>query len=180
MLNGSIGSASISTELKTSVVRPLYKGGPKNKFESYRSISIIPTIALILQKHIFIVMSEFIDKHNMTSPNQYEFVSGRGTQTLLDDFSDVLYSSFENDQFACALFLDVSKAFDSVSHEIRLKKPFDRGFRGPIFSLLENFLSERFQLVSVSNIYSSKLLLRAGVPLGSILSPLLFNIYMNE
>lgn len=129
---------------------------------------------------MFNVMSGFIDKHNMISPNQYGFVSGRGTQTLLDGFSDVLYSSFENSQFACALFLDVSKAFDSVSREILLKKLCDSGFRGPFFSLLENFLSERSQLVSVSNIYSSKLLLRAGVPQGSILSPLLFDIYVND
>lgn len=180
MLNGFIANAFIPSELKTSVVRPLYKGGPKGKFESYRPISIIPTVALILEKHLFRVMSSFIDKCNVISPNQYGFVAGRGTQALLDDFSDVLYSTFENNQFACTLFLDVSKAFDSVNHEILLKKLFDGGFRGPFYSLLVNFLSERSQLVSINNICSSKLSLKAGVPQGSILSPLLFNIYVND
>lgn len=79
----------------------------------------------------------------------------------------------------CA-FLDVSKAFDSVSHKIILSKLYSLGFRGPFFALLENFLLDRTQLVSIYKIHSAKMSLRVGVPPGSILSPLLSNIYVND
>lgn len=137
-------------------------------------------MALVLEKYIFNVMSGFIEKFNLLSNRQYGFVAGRGTQSLLEELSDRLNDAFEHNQFACALFLDVSKAFDSLSHKILLKKLHDYGFRGPFHSLLQNFLTDRSQLVSVGKMRSSKIFLKAGVPQGSVLSPLLFNLYVND
>lgn len=180
IFNSIINSGKIPIELKTGIVRPLYKGGAGDSVGNYRPISILPCMALVLEKHIFKVMSSFIDEFSILSDRQYGFVAGRGTHSLLDDLSDVLYTTLEHNQFACALFLDVSKAFDSISHKILLKKLFDYGFRGPFYSLLENFLTDRSQRVSVGNVCSSKILLKAGVPQGSVLSPLLFNLYVND
>lgn len=98
------------------------------------------------------------------SPSQYGFVPNRGTQLLLEDFSDTLNSAFEHNQIACALFLDVRKAFDSVCHSILLTKLSLLGFRGAFLRLLKNFLSHRHQLVSIGKFRSNLTEIKAGVP----------------
>lgn len=133
MLNGFIEAKSIPDDLKTSIVRPLYKGGAKNNIENYRPISILPIIVQILEKHVFQVMTSFLDKFNILSPTQFGFVHGKGTQPLLEDFSDYLYSGFDNNVVTSTLFLDVSKAFDTVSHSLLLRKLHSIGFRGTFF-----------------------------------------------
>lgn len=180
MLNGFIYRGVIPDELKTAIVRPLCKGGATKKIENYRPISVLPIIAQVLEKHVFHVMRSFLDIHNVISPSQFGFVQEKGTQPLLEEFSDLLFSGFERNLVSCALFLDVSKAFDTVSHSILLKKLYSFGFRGPFFSLLSNYLSNRSQLVIISESQSPRTMLRAGVPQGSILSPLLFNLYVND
>lgn len=180
MINGFLSSGIIPVDLKTALVKPLFKGGTPKKHESYRPISILPCIGEILEKHLFTVMSSFIDSSDMLSNNQYGFVAGKGTQLLLEDFADLIHTAFENNLFACALFLDLSKAFDAVSHDVLLSKLHNFGFRGPFFLLLQNFFSERSQIVSVGQFRSTRVMIKAGVPQGSVLSPLLFNIYVND
>lgn len=180
ILNDIITSGIFPHALKTAVVTPLFKGGSRGDVQSYRPISILSCVSQILEKHLFLTMTGFLDKHDVIAPHQYGFVTGRGTQSLLDDFSDYLYSSFENNQFVCALFLDVSKAFDTVNHKILCSKLEKIGFRGPFLKLLENFLFDRSQRVSIEKVSSRLVSLKTGVPQGSILSPLLFNIYVND
>lgn len=180
MFNTMIETGSIPIELKTAIVKPLFKGGQRGQVENYRPISILPCLAKILEKFIYITMSSFVEKYNIISPTQYGFVPGRGTQPLLESLSDQLNLGFENNLFICACFLDVRKAFDTVSHSILLQKLSAVGFRGPFLSLLTNFLQNRSQLVSIKGLHSVKVSLKSGVPQGSVLSPLLFNIYVND
>lgn len=180
ILNNIIETGIFPETLKSAIVRPLFKGGAPNNVENYRPISILSCISQILEKHLFLVMTSFLDKSGVLSPHQYGFVAGRGTGCLLDDFADNLYSSFENNQFTCALFLDISKAFDTINHNILCYKLEKLGFRGPFLCLLKNFLFERSQLVAIGEVKSSIISLKAGVPQGSVLSPLLFNLYVND
>lgn len=180
MLNGFILTGIIPDDLKIALVKPLFKGGERKILDNYRPISILPCIVQILEKHILETMTAFLDRFSILSSTQYGFVSGRGTQPLLEDFADDLNLTFEKHQVACALFIDVAKAFDTVSHNILLTKLQTIGFRGPFLSLLQNFLTGRSQLVSIGNRRSSRVSLKAGVPQGSVLSPLLFNVFVND
>lgn len=181
MLNGFLDTAVIPKNLKTALVRPLHKAGKKSNFENYRPISILPVLSQVLEKFLLEVMNSFIHKFSILSDRQFGFVQGRGTIALLEEFSDELCTSFEDNLFCCALFLDVSKAFDTVCHDILLRKLYLMGFRGPFHAVLKNYLADRSQKVVIGNTYSStKLPLGAGVPQGSILSPLLFNLFVND
>lgn len=180
LINDLLETGYIPDELKSALVVPLFKGGAPNQVSSYRPISILSSISQILEKHIFVAMSSFLEKHAIFTPNQYGFISGRGTTNLLEHFSDILHSTFDKNMYACALFIDVAKAFDSVNHKLLLDKLYRIGFRGPFHAILENYLSNRSQIVSIDNFHSSQVSLTSGVPQGSILSPLFFNIYVND
>lgn len=180
ILNGIINCGVIPVGLKSAIVRPLFKGGKRDSVESYRPISILPCLALVLEKHILKTMTMFLEKFEILSPSQHGFIAGRGTDSLLEEFVDTLHATFDNNKYACTLFLDVSKAFDSISHKILEKKIYDYGFRGPFFRILQDFLANRTQHVSLCNTSSVSIHLKAGVPQGSVLSPLLFNLYVND
>lgn len=107
-------------------------------------------------------------------------VSSTDTQPLLEDFADELHYAFEKNEVVCALFVDVSKAFDSVNPSILFQKLYHIGFRGPFLELLKDYLTGRSQQVHIGPKRSSKLALKSGVPQGSILAPLLFNVFVND
>lgn len=125
-------------------------------------------------------MNAFLDKFTVLSDKQYDFVTKCGSRNLWEAFSYELFFAFENDRIAYSLFLDVSKALDTVNHHILLKKFYSMGFLGPFFKIFENVLSNHRQLVSIDNVRNTTVALSAGVPQGFILSPLLFTIYVND
>lgn len=180
VVNTFLDTCSVPAELKTAIVRPLYKNGAGGDYKNYRPISILPSLAQILEKHLLTVMNSFIGKQGGLSCSQYGFVEGKGTQSLLEDVCDLLYNSFEHNLVTCGLFLDASRAFDTVCHDILLTKLERLGFRGVFLSLLRNYLTGRSQVVAVCGETSTSLCLQSGVPQGSILSPLLFNVYVND
>ena len=165
---------------KNATVRPLLKKHnlPHEDFSSYRPISNLNFLSKVLER---IILSR-INTHLQTFPSLCRFQSAyrkfHSTETaLLRIHNDLLLAS-NRQQVSALILLDLSAAFDTIDHQIlltRLSSFF--GFSGTALSLLESYLSNRLQYVTIDNHSSDPLLITTGVPQGSVLGPLLFSLY---
>lgn len=95
---------------------------------NYRPISVLSCLANLLEGRLLRSMIGFVERFGFLSYHQYGFVAKRRTQAPLESFGDCLHTSFDNNMLSCAVFLNVSKTFDSIDHEIPCSKPYKLGF----------------------------------------------------
>ena len=122
----------------------------------------------------------FFDSQNILSDSQYGFRKGLSTKMALISAIDYITDSLDNKSHTAGVFLDLSKAFDTVNHNILLSKLNHYGIRGNALQWFKSYLSNRTQGVKYNDVVSSSRAIGIGVPQGSILGPLLFIIYINE
>ena len=122
----------------------------------------------------------FITENNILNPNQYGFQRGKSTQDALIQFSKLLYSEIEKSNSILSIFIDFSKAFDTVPREILLKKLECYVIRGNINKWFSDYLSNRYQKTNISGSLSSTAKIKLGVPQGSVLGPILFLLFIND
>ena len=123
---------------------------------------------------------DFLEKNNIIYEHQYGFQKNKSTSSAILDLYSQLIESIENKKFACSIFLDFAKAFDTVNHEILLKKLEYYGIRGVANKWFRSYLTNRSQNVKIGGIYSETNCISHGVPQGSILGPTLFLLYIND
>ena len=165
---------------KIAQVTPLHKGGDKQDPNSYRPISLLPGFGKLLERVISSRLLGYLNKYNLLSSFQFGFRKGFNTEYAILDIYEKLLHNLDNRLSSCAIFLDLAKAFDSVSHNILLKKLDKYGIRGLPLDLLKSYLRDRSQFVKLDQYSSSSEIIEFGVPQGSILGPLLFLIYIND
>ena len=178
MFNTSIKDSIFPDKLKMAEITPGFKDGDKTCKSNYRPISILPSVSKIFERIIYNSIYEYIGKY--LSPYLCGFRSGYSTQYCLLYMIEKWKRILDNKGIACALTTDLSKAFDCVNHDLLIAKIAAYGFDYKSLSYILSYLTGRKQRTKVKNAFSTWTDILSGVPQGSILGPLLFNIYLND
>ena len=147
IFNDCINSGLFPDSLKYVNVQPIHKKDNRQTKSNYRPISLLPTCGKILEKIVFDQVYAFLNVYNLLSKKQSGFTPGDSTIYQLLSITSTIYESFEKYEETCAVFLDISKAFDKVWHEGIIFKLKCNGVSGILVNIFENYLSNRYQPV---------------------------------
>lgn len=185
IINRILQGGEYPQALKEALVKPIHKKGNKNIYDNYRPISILSNINKIFERIIFDKVLHFFDINNILVKQQCGFRQGKSTINAMYQALNSIIKSLNKNQVTSALCLDLTKAFDSVNHNILLEKMEKYGIRGVALDLFRSYLTRRTQRTTErgkngKQVISDPLHVERGVPQGSILGPLLYIIYTND
>ena len=167
-------------KLKLAHTLPIFKKGSRLLVSNYRPISLLSNLNKILEKIMHKRIYAFLEKYEILYELQFGFRAGYSTTHALIHMTEAIRSALDSGSVTCGIFVDFQKAFDTVNHDILLRKLEHYGFRGTINSWFRSYLTDRKQKVAINGFESESKILLHGVPQGSVLGPILFLIYIND
>ena len=176
----SLKTGVFPEQLKIAKITPVYKKGEKSEFTNYRPISILPVISKLLERIMYNRIYKHITKNNLLYTKQFGYQAKNSTSFAIIKLIDQIAKAFDENKFTLGIFIDLSKAFDTVDHSILLEKLKYYGIKHTAHQWLSNYLTNRKQYLSYNRPSTDYSSITCGVPQGSILGPLLFLIYVND
>ncbi|KAG5667525.1 hypothetical protein PVAND_015504 [Polypedilum vanderplanki] len=166
--------------MKIAKVLPIYKSGDRSNVANYRGISILSSLSKIFEKILCKRINNFINHSKYHDKSQFGFRKGKGTSDAVAKLVSYVSNELDDNRYVISIFIDVKKAFDTVLHEILLFKLEKMGLRGVALEIISDYLKNRKQLIMLNGFSSDTYPVVQGVPQGSILGPLLFNLMISD
>ena len=180
IINMCITQGVFPNEVKLARVVPVYKCNNKQTLSNYRPISILTFFSKVIETIMYNTIAKFLETKATIHDRQFGFRTNHSTQHAIITLVDKITKSVDSGDIVINLFVDLRKAFDTVSHSILVKKLYAYGIRGNILELCASYLKNRTQFVTYDGEKSETKHITCGVPQGSILGPLFFIAYMND
>ena len=180
LINQSLMTNIFPTKLKIAKILPLLKKPNNYQIDNFRPISLLPCISKVIEKCVFNQVYEYFERNKLIYGSQYGYRKSHSTETACLELVDKLHKQLDTSQSPFCVFIDLSKAFDTINHAILLSKLKYYGLDDNAVAWFNSYLTNRKQFVEVEGVKSEISDISTGVPQGSTLGPLLFIIYMND
>ena len=180
IINQMLHTGIFPEQLKISKVLPLHKANDKMSLTNYRPIALLPSISKIFECVLLEQLTNHFTDNNLLSPQQYGFRTKHSTELAALNLVDHLTYKLDTGKIPINIYIDLSKAFDTLIHDILLDKMSFYGVNGVAKKLLKSYLTQRQQIVEYNGSQSDSLEIKTGIPQGSVLGPFLFSVYIND
>ena len=180
IINQSLQTGIFPDKLKLAKVLPIHKKNDDNILDNYRPISVLPTISKVLERIMYNQIYNHFTELKLFFDSQYGFRTRHSTELAALELIDRIVVKMDQNKIPLNIYLDLSKAFDTINHEILIYKLKHYGIIGNSLNLLKSYLKNRKQYIELGETISNYLNITTEVPQGSILGPLLFIIYLND
>jgi hypothetical protein len=177
--NLSLSGSTFPDEWKKAKVTPIFKSGDKTDVGNFRPISVLPIVSKIIERAVYDQLYLYLTHEGLLSNAQSGFRANHSTSTTLLDAQDFVLKNMDDGFVTGVLFIDLKKAFDTVNHDILIKKLKKHGIDNSELLWFKSYLNNRSQTVSINATLSDFQSINIGIPQGSILGPLLFIIFVN-
>ena len=176
----SLKSGTFPSDFKKSKIIPAFKEGSATEVGNYRPISVLLVFSKILERIVYERLYRYFESRDLFFNKQFGFKKKTSIDYAILDLVQSIQTGFSKKDYTLGVFIDFSKAFDTVNHEILLEKLASYGIKGIELKWFHSYLKDRYQCVAYNDMLTDFLPITCGVPQGSILGPLLFLIYVND